>query len=176
MQEPQVILVDQYDQEIGAMGKLQAHVEGKLHRAFSIFLFNENGDLILQQRALSKYHSGGLWTNTCCSHPAPGEFIEDAVQRRLQEELGINAPVDRVGEVLYKAKFGNGLTEHEYDYVFVGQYSGSFAPNAEEVEQLKFISINDLEKWLEDQPEDFTAWFPLCLDIVKRNLETKAIA
>ena len=121
MKEPKVILVDKNDHQIGTMGKLQAHVEGKLHRAFSVFLFNNEGELILQQRALSKYHSGGLWTNTCCSHPSPNEDLKDAVNRRLEEELNLkNIETIEIGSVLYKAEFGNGLTEHEYDYVFIG--------------------------------------------------------
>ncbi|AZQ61598.1 isopentenyl-diphosphate Delta-isomerase [Flammeovirga pectinis] len=174
----EVILVDKQDNPIGKMEKLQAHVEGLLHRAFSIFIFNENGDLLLQQRALSKYHSGGLWTNSCCSHPRVNETLSFATERRLQEELGFTTQVIEIDSILYKAAFGNGLTEHEFDYIFIGEYNGLVDFNPEEVEQVKFISRKDLDQWLIDQPSDFTAWFPLCWEKVKNELDknSRAIA
>ncbi|MBB3698973.1 isopentenyl-diphosphate Delta-isomerase [Flammeovirga yaeyamensis] len=171
--EPKVILVDEQDNEVGTMGKQLAHVEGVLHRAFSVFLFNKKGELLLQQRALSKYHSGGLWTNTCCSHPMPNEDLNVAVKRRLVEELGITADTTAIGSVLYKAEFGNGLIEHEYDHVFIGEYDGHPTINKEEVETVKYISLEDLDDWLANKPNDFTAWFPLCLDIVKQEIQSK---
>ncbi|OHX65850.1 isopentenyl-diphosphate Delta-isomerase [Flammeovirga pacifica] len=171
--EPKVILVDKKDNEIGAMGKQLAHIEGVLHRAFSVFLFNAKGELLLQQRALTKYHSGGLWTNTCCSHPSPGESLESAVPRRLNEELGIQSETIHVGHVLYKAEFGNGLIEHEYDHVFIGNFDGDVHINKEEVEAIKYVSLEELDQWLKNKPNDFTAWFPLCLDIVKQEIQSK---
>lgn len=170
MKNNQVILVDRFDHEIGVMEKLQAHEEGKLHRAFSVFIFNEKEELLLQQRALSKYHSGGLWTNTCCSHPQPNEKTIDGAHRRLMEEMGFSTDVDWVGHVLYKAEFGNGLTEYEFDHVFLGYYDGEIHINPEEVETYKWVSINELESWIQEKPTDFTAWFGLCLEKVKEAL------
>lgn len=169
----QVILVDRDDREVGVMEKLQAHVEGKLHRAFSVFIFNEKDELLLQQRALSKYHSGGLWTNTCCSHPKPNEKTIDGARRRLIEEMGFSTDVDWVGHVLYQAEFGNGLIEHEFDHVFLGYHDGNININLDEVETYKWISIQELEEWIQNKPTDFTAWFGLCLEKVKQALHYK---
>ncbi|MBD0402685.1 isopentenyl-diphosphate Delta-isomerase [Flammeovirga sp. EKP202] len=178
MERNDVILVDKNDQQIGVMEKLQAHVEGKLHRAFSVFIFNNEGKLLLQQRALTKYHSGGLWTNTCCSHPKPGEEVHEGAHRRLVEEMGFNTEIEWVDHVLYKAAFGNGLIEHEYDHVFVGYYDGIIKPNPEEVESIRWIDIAELETWMKKKPSDFTAWFGLCLEKVKcyLNVKKQAIA
>lgn len=155
-----VILVDQHDQVIGEMEKMEAHVKGVLHRAFSVFLFNDAGELLLQQRAFSKYHSGGLWTNTCCSHPSPGEEVVEAALRRLKEELGIkDVDVEIVHHFVYKAEFENGLTEHEFDYVLKGNYNGDAILNNEEVESVKWISMRQLKDEINSDPDKFTFWF-----------------
>ncbi|HSU49504.1 MAG TPA: isopentenyl-diphosphate Delta-isomerase, partial [Segetibacter sp.] len=120
----EVILVNELDEQIGKMEKMEAHSKGLLHRAFSVFIFNDQGEMLLQQRAVSKYHSGGLWTNACCSHPRPEEATEDAALRRLQEELGFTVSLAKIFDFRYNASFTNGLTEHEFDHVFVGTYNG----------------------------------------------------
>ena len=125
----QVILVDIEDCEVGVMEKMEAHKHAQLHRAFSVFLFNKQGKMLLQQRAFSKYHSGGLWTNACCSHPRPGESLESAVSRRLFEEMGIATPVTKAFDFIYQAELPNELVEHEFDHVFIGNYDGEVAPN-----------------------------------------------
>lgn len=155
-----VILVNQNDQVVGEMEKMEAHVKGVLHRAFSVFLFNDAGELLLQQRAFSKYHSGGLWTNTCCSHPAPGEEVVEAALRRLNQELGIqDVEVEIVHHFLYKAEFENGLTEHEFDYVLKGKYNGIPILNNEEVESVRWISMQQLRDEIDSDPDRFTFWF-----------------
>jgi isopentenyl-diphosphate Delta-isomerase len=155
-----VILVNQDDQVVGEMEKMEAHVKGVLHRAFSVFLFNDAGELLLQQRAFSKYHSGGLWTNTCCSHPAPGEEVVEAALRRLNQELGIqDVEVEIVHHFLYKAEFENGLTEHEFDYVLKGKYNGVPILNNEEVESVRWISMQQLRDEIISDPDRFTFWF-----------------
>jgi isopentenyl-diphosphate delta-isomerase len=155
-----VILVNQDDQVVGEMEKMEAHVKGVLHRAFSVFLINDAGELLLQQRAFSKYHSGGLWTNTCCSHPAPGEEVVEAALRRLNQELGIqDVEVEIVHHFLYKAEFENGLTEHEYDYVLKGKYNGIPILNNEEVESVRWISMQQLRDEIDSDPDRFTFWF-----------------
>jgi isopentenyl-diphosphate delta-isomerase len=155
-----VILVNQDDQVVGEMEKMEAHVKGVLHRAFSVFLFNDTGELLLQQRAFSKYHSGGLWTNTCCSHPAPGEEVVEAALRRLNQELGIqDVEVEIVHHFLYKAEFENGLTEHEFDYVLKGKYNGIPILNNEEVESVRWISMQQLRDEIDSDPDRFTFWF-----------------
>ena len=124
MENDKVILVNEHDDMVGIMDKMEAHQQGLLHRAFSIFIFNTKGEMLLQQRAFSKYHSGGLWTNACCSHPLPGEKTEDAAQRRLKEEIGFETSLEKIFDFVYKAAFENGLTEHEFDHVFAGEYEG----------------------------------------------------
>lgn len=156
--EPKVILVDSNDQEIGSMNKLEAHEKGALHRAFSIFLFDENDFLLLQQRALHKYHSPGLWTNTCCSHQSPGQSNTQAAEIRLQEELGINAHVYDVFSFEYRTYFDNGLIEHEYDHVLVGRFTGVPNPNPEEVSNYQWITMPQLLAEIETTPEKYTYW------------------
>ncbi|MCA9733520.1 MAG: isopentenyl-diphosphate Delta-isomerase [Deferribacteres bacterium] len=158
-----VILVDENDQQIGVEEKLSAHQSGKLHRAFSILLFNKNGELLLQQRALEKYHSPGLWTNTCCSHPRPGETNDAAAQRRLFEELGIQCKMDEIFDFIYKTSFDDGLFEHELDHVFVGEYTGDVAPNPEEVMAVRWQSLKNLYEEVNAHPERFTVWFKIML-------------
>lgn len=162
----QVILVDASDNEIGTEEKIAAHRAGKLHRAFSVFVFNSRGQMLLQKRALGKYHSGGLWTNACCSHPRPGELNVAAARRRLKEEMGFDCPLRKVHSFVYRAPYDNGLTEHEYDHVFVGQFDGIPKPDLAEVEEWKWVDIVWLMHDIEARPEKYTAWFKVCLEKV----------
>lgn len=155
----QVILVDVHDRQTGVMEKIDAHRKGVLHRAFSIFIFNSRGEMLLQQRAASKYHSGGLWTNACCSHPAPGEETETAAQRRLKEELGFETPVEKAFDFVYQAGFDNGLMEHEFDHVFTGQYDGEVIANPAEVMDICYRSITAIRDSIEKEPGLYTSWF-----------------
>jgi len=159
----EVILVDEADNQIGTAEKLQAHKEGKLHRCFSAFVFNSEGKLLLQQRAKSKYHSGGLWSNTCCSHPRPGEAVEAAAHRRLKEELGFDCPLKEAFTFIYKTKFDNGLFEHEFDHVFIGKFDGSPIPNPEEVESWTWVSLAELKKDIKENPENYTYWLKVSI-------------
>jgi isopentenyl-diphosphate delta-isomerase len=156
-----VITVDENDVPTGAMDKMEAHEKGVLHRAFSIFLLNDNNELLLQQRADSKYHSGGLWTNTCCSHPMPGEDISIAAVRRLQEEMGITSQLKNVFYFTYKADVGRGLTEHEFDYVFMGTHNGGCSPDPAEVRDYKYLSLDKVAEWIALEPEKFTEWMKI---------------
>lgn len=164
--EEKIILVDKSDMEIGSMEKMKAHVEGRLHRAFSIFIFNSKGEIMLHQRALHKYHSGGLWTNTCCSHPRSGETLDVAVHRRLQEEMGFDCEIKEVKTFLYHAELDNNLIEHELDHVFIGYHDGEPSPNKKEVENWKWISAEELRKELIEAPEEFTYWFKVSIEDV----------
>jgi isopentenyl-diphosphate Delta-isomerase len=159
----QVILVDKYDNEIGLMEKLAAHEKGLLHRAFSVLIFNSKGEILLQKRADCKYHSAGLWTNTCCSHPQANESIEEASRRRLMEEMGIDLQPFFAFKFLYKVQLDNGLTEHELDHVFFGLYDG--IPNLNELEasDWKFMKVDDLKQEMINQPNQFTHWFKLIM-------------
>ncbi|MFZ9190033.1 MAG: isopentenyl-diphosphate Delta-isomerase [Schleiferiaceae bacterium] len=160
-----VILVNSADEPIGRMEKLAAHERGLLHRAFSVFLFNERGETLLQQRAAGKYHSPLLWTNSCCSHQREGESNLEAATRRLGEELGVDSiKLSNLRDsfhFIYRAEFDNGLTEHELDHVILGTYTGSFELNREEVEAIRWISMAELAHEMEAQPEHFTAWFQI---------------
>jgi isopentenyl-diphosphate delta-isomerase len=158
-----VVLVDSQDNEVGIMEKLEAHEKGLLHRAFSIFLFNSKGEMLLQQRALSKYHSPGLWTNACCSHPAPNETTLEAGKRRLQEELGLSTVLVEAFKFEYRAKFDNSLTEHELDHVLVG-YTDDFPQlNLDEAQDYRWVRWADLLSEMVLYPEKFTVWFKLIL-------------
>lgn len=159
--EQQVILVNEKDEQTGVAGKMEAHEKSLLHRAFSVFIFNSHGEMLLQQRAKEKYHSGGLWTNACCSHPAPGEEVSDAAQRRLQEEMGFTIPLVKVFDFIYKAAFDNGLTEHEFDHVFTGEYEGEINFCREEVMNYAYLSMSAIRQSLQQHPERYTAWFRL---------------
>ncbi len=154
-----VILVDPHDKEIGTSEKLQAHKDGKLHRAFSIFVFNKNGEMLIQRRALTKYHCGGLWANTCCGHPRPGEKLDAAAHRRIKEELGFDCPMREQLHYTYKTSFENGLTEHEYLHVFVGQFDGTPKLNAEEVSEIKWVSVDEIKQELKQHPKHYAFWF-----------------
>lgn len=160
----EVILVNEEDQVLGTMEKMEAHEKALLHRAFSVFVFNDKNELMLQQRALHKYHSPGLWTNTCCSHQRMGETDEAAARRRLQEEMGFVCDVEELFSFVYKAEFENGLTEHEFDHVFVGRYDHTPSINEDEVADWRWISLEDLHKEMKDRPEDFTAWFKIIFE------------
>ena len=159
MSQLDVILVDEQDQPVGVMEKMEAHRKAVLHRAFSVFIFNQKGEMLLQQRAISKYHSGGLWTNACCSHPYPDELTEDAAARRLKEELGFDASLEKLFSFTYKAAFDNGLTEHEYDHVFAGIYEGPIVPDPAEVQDYCYKSLESIKHSLESHPAKYTAWF-----------------
>lgn len=169
---PNVILVDADDQPIGEMEKLVAHQKGALHRAFSVFIFSndENPRLLLQQRAKQKYHAGGLWTNTCCSHPSPEECLEQAAANRLQFEMGISADLHPVGSFLYRAEFENGLVEHEFDHVFIGfmDRDQRIPFNKDEVSDYQWIDLEALEEWYADHPELFTPWFKQAYEIAQQ--------
>ena len=165
-----VILVDKNNNELGLMEKHEAHEKALLHRAFSVFIFNPEGKLLLQQRALSKYHSGGLWTNTCCSHPRANESTMDAAHRRLNEEMGFDCELTERFHFLYQTPFENGLSEHELDFVFSGIYNGDPKPNPDEVCNYRWISLPDLDKEILDYPERFTIWFKIILEKYKAHL------
>jgi isopentenyl-diphosphate delta-isomerase len=161
-----VVLVDEYDNDIGVMEKLEAHHKGLLHRAFSIFIFNDKKELLLQQRAVSKYHSGGLWTNTCCSHPRPNETIKDAANRRLFEEMGMTCDLVVKNSFIYKSPFENGLTEHELDYVLIGYSNQNPNINEQEVEHYKWMTISDIKTDIHHNPSHYTSWFKIALEKV----------
>lgn len=157
--EQHIVLVNDRDEEIGNMGKMEVHRLGLLHRAFSVFVFNTRGEMLLQQRALKKYHSPGLWTNTCCSHPYPGENVERAALRRLSEEMGFSTALQPLFSFIYRAEFTNGLIEHEYDHVFVGSYEGPVVPDPEEVNDYCFKTLSEIEHSLLTHPDKYTPWF-----------------
>jgi len=164
MIEEQVILVDENDNQIGLMPKMEAHEKAQLHRAFSVFVFNDDKELMLQQRAASKYHSPLLWTNTCCSHQRDGETSLEAGKRRLQEEMGFVCELEEVFSFLYKAEFDNGLTEHELDHVMIGSYNDNPEINREEVEAYKWMKLIDVKTDIEERPENYTAWFKIIFE------------
>jgi len=161
MEEEQVILVNENDEQIGLMPKLEAHQKAVLHRAFSVFIFNEKAELLLQKRAASKYHSPNLWTNTCCSHQRAGETNIEAGKRRLQEEMGFTCDLKEVFSFVYKAPFDNGLTEHELDHVMVGFFKDAPEINKEEVDSYKWMNLEDVRNDLEKHPEVYTEWFKI---------------
>ena len=166
-----VILVDKDDTPQGTMEKMEAHEKGVLHRAFSVFIFNSNGEMLLQQRAFSKYHSGGLWTNTCCSHPREGEATIEAAHRRLQEEMGFDCEIKKAFDFIYKKELDKGLTEHELDHVFIGEFEGEFCFNPEEVNAVVYMPVKDVLNEVEQAPENYTEWFKICLsEVIKRLL------
>jgi len=167
-----VILVNKKDKKIGEKEKLKAHREGKLHRAFSIFIFNKKGEILLQKRAKRKYHSGGLWSNSCCSHPRPGENIFLAVKRRLKEEMGIETKLKRIFKIHYKAKVGN-LIENEIDHVFVGYFDGNPKINKREAEDFRWEKIDNVLKDLKENPQKYTIWFKIILPKLIKKLKLK---
>lgn len=175
MREEEVILVDENDHPIGIMPKLKAHLEGELHRAFSVFIFNSSGALLLQQRALDKYHSAGKWTNTCCSHPRPGELTADAAKRRLKEEMGMECELRPVFSFAYRAEVENELVENEYDHVYFGSSDTLPIPNPVEVADFKYISMEELELDLQNNKDVYTEWLKICFDQVMRQYRKMSI-
>ncbi|MBI2279291.1 MAG: isopentenyl-diphosphate Delta-isomerase [Bacteroidetes bacterium] len=170
MVEPHVILVDEKDNVLGTLPKLEAHAKGLLHRAISVFLFDYEGNWIIQQRALNKYHSAGLWTNTCCSHPYYNETVIEAANRRLMEEMGMNCELNFVFKLLYRAELDNELVEHELDHVFVGFTTQLPVLNRDEVSEWRKLSFFDIDKEIQLYPERYTEWFKLMYKKVNLHL------
>jgi len=162
--QEQVVLVDENDREIGLAEKLAAHLEAKMHRAFSIFVFNSQGELMLQKRAKQKYHSGGLWTNTCCSHPRPNEPLAQAAHRRLREEMGFSCPLREKFNFKYQVEFNNGLTENEYDHVFTGNYDGEPKINPAEADSWKWMNLADLKQDIKNNPDIYSHWLKIAIN------------
>lgn len=168
----QVIVVDSRNRELGVMDKTEAHKLGVLHRALSVFIFNSKGEMLIHRRAMGKYHSSGLWSNTCCSHPRPGEAVADAANRRLKEEMGVSASLTEVFEFIYKADLGNGLYEHEADHVFIGTTDEEANPDASEVMEWKWMDVTAISNDMDANPTNYTIWFQLIFkDVVKRMKE-----
>lgn len=168
--EEQVVLISENDEVLGLMEKMQAHENGILHRAFSVFLFNDKGEMLLQKRAADKYHSPNQWTNACCSHPRSGETYMEAANRRLKEELGIETELTPKFHFIYKADVGGNLWEHELDHVFIGNYQEDFDLNKDEVAEIRYISMEDLDREIRENPENFTEWFKIILEEYKHHL------
>ena len=171
MNTEKVILVDKDDLAIGEMEKMEAHEKAVLHRAFSIFVFNGQNKLMLQQRALDKYHSPGLWTNTCCSHPRPGETVLNAGHRRLVEEMGFDCEIEKIFDFIYKAELDQGLAEHEFDHVFFGQYDSQPNINPKEVASWKWMKMEDIAGDMKENPESYTIWFRIAFEKVFEHLQ-----
>jgi len=167
MNKVQVILVDENDRQHGFMEKMEAHEKALLHRAFSVFVFNAKGEMLLQQRAFNKYHSGGLWTNACCSHPQPGEETLSAAKRRLKEETGLEIPLQKIFDFVYKAAFENGLTEYEFDHVFAGEYNGKIKFNTDEIMDVCYKDMDVIRLELRSHPHHYTSWFLLAFPKVE---------
>lgn len=168
--EEQVVVVSENDEILGLMEKMNAHENGILHRAFSVYLFNNKGEMLLQKRASGKYHSPNQWTNAVCSHPKINETYLEGAQRRLNEELGITADLTEKFSFIYKADVGQNLWEHELDHVFTGNYEGNFALNEEEVSEIRYISMQQLDEEMNANPEKFTEWFKIILKEYKDHL------
>ncbi|MDO6492618.1 MAG: isopentenyl-diphosphate Delta-isomerase [Cellulophaga sp.] len=164
MIEEQVILVNEQDEQVGTMGKMEAHEKALLHRAFSVFVMNDKGETMLQQRASEKYHSPLLWTNTCCSHQRVGESNLEAGKRRLQEEMGFVTELKELFSFIYKAPFDNGLTEHELDHVMIGKFNAEPNINKEEVQDWKWMALDDIKKDISNNPKNYTEWFKIIFD------------
>ena len=179
MEETQVILVDELDRPLGTAGKMEAHEKGQLHRAFSIFIFNAKGEMLLQRRAKNKYHSGGLWSNACCSHPQPGQDTRSVAEQRLQEEMGFVTPLEKIYDFVYKTEFENGLTEFEFDHVFAGEYDGKILLNQEEADDYGYKEVKEIGESLKAYPKKYTAWFHLAFPRIEewwwRRYKTEAV-
>ncbi len=171
MKEPQVVLVDINDNELGFMGKMEAHRKALLHRAISVFIFNSNGEWLIQQRAADKYHSGGLWTNTCCSHPLPGESNIDAANRCLIEEIGVDCILSEIFSFIYNEELDNELTEHELDHVFYGYSDQLPLINSNEVMNYRYINYSDLKNEILRNPDQYTVWFKKVFEQVNHRIE-----
>ena len=161
-----IVLVNKKNRTIGAEEKMKAHLSGKLHRAFSVLLFNKEGEILIQRRAKSKYHSPGLWTNTCCSHPRPREEVKLAAQRRLKEEMGVNCKLKEAFSFIYKAKVGD-LVEHEFDHVFLGKFDRNPKPDKKEVADWRWVKLRDLEADIKKNPKKYTPWFKIIIRKIK---------
>ncbi|WP_163323272.1 isopentenyl-diphosphate Delta-isomerase [Draconibacterium mangrovi] len=168
-----VILVDENDKVLGEMEKMEAHLKGLLHRAISVFIVNSKGEWLIHQRAFNKYHSNGLWTNTCCSHPYPEETSFDAANRRLMQEMGMTAPLQEIFAFIYKEELDNQLTEHELDRVFIGFCDEKPEPNADEVSNWKYINFEELKKDVKNNPENYTVWFKKIYERVEEHLKVE---
>lgn len=168
-----VILVDSKDNSLGKMEKMEAHRSGNLHRAFSVFVYNDIGEMMLQRRAFSKYHSPGLWTNACCSHPKPEESTIDAAHRRLMEEMGFDCKLEEIFSFIYKAEVGNELTEHEFDHVFTGKWNKPPELNSEEADDWKFMPIDAIRKDMIQNPSNYTVWFRIAFAEIENYLTQK---
>lgn len=166
-----LILVDVFDNPIGTADKQRAHTVPLLHRAFSVFLINDRGELLLQKRASGKYHSGGLWANACCSHPRIGEETIPSAEARLMEELGVTCPLREIGCFVYLHRFHDALYEYEYDHVLIGRHCGPFTPDSEEIEELRWVTPAQLTEELRTTPEHFASWFLTAAPMVLRFLE-----
>lgn len=166
MNKEEVILVNESDQAVGVMEKLEAHEKGVLHRAFSVFIFNTKGEMLLQRRAMDKYHSAGLWTNACCSHPRPGEDTLQAANRRLKEEMGISAWLSHKTSFTYRTEFDNGLTEHEFDHVYTGTIDTDPVINRAEVMEFAWRSVQEVKDSIQKAPENYTSWFRIAMEKV----------
>lgn len=164
----EVVLVNEKDEVLGTMEKIKAHREGLLHRAFSVIIFNEKGEMLIHKRAAGKYHCGGLWTNACCSHPRLNEEPIDAAKRRLIEEMGFTCDLRYIDSFIYKVTFDNGLTEHEFDHLFMGNYNDTPAPNPDEVEEWKYVSMENIKKDVASNPKMYTFWFR---DIITKHID-----
>ncbi len=167
-----VILVDEMDGEIGRMEKMEVHKKALLHRAFSVFIFNDKGEMLIQKRALNKYHSAGLWTNACCSHPQPGDETLVAAAKRLQEEMGFTTNLVKAFDFIYKAPFDNGLTEYEFDHVFVGTYQGKIVANPDEVADFCYMSLDAIKNSMESHADKYTVWFQIAFPEVHKYIAT----
>ena len=162
-----VILVDAHDSPVGQMEKMEAHLKGELHRALSVIVFKCNGEIVLQQRAFSKYHTPGLWSNTACSHPRPGEDSLEAATRRLQEEMGFTTQLEKSFDFIYKAHFDNGLIEHEFDHVFFGTFDGDPVVNTHEANDFKWVKPGELMEDMRSSPELYTVWFRIIMEKIE---------
>jgi isopentenyl-diphosphate delta-isomerase len=169
-----VIIVNEKDEWLGTMEKIKAHKEGVLHRALSIFVLNDKQELLLQQRAENKYHSGGLWSNTCCSHPAPGESTEAAAHRRLKEEMGFDCPLEQIFTFRYNSNVSDGLIENEIDHIYFGYYNDAIYVSQQEVSAYKFLSLEKIQEWIKAEPQLFTKWFHLAFSKFMEHLTAVA--
>jgi isopentenyl-diphosphate delta-isomerase len=170
-----VIVVNENDEWLGTMEKMKAHKDGILHRAFSVFVLNNNNELLIQQRATTKYHSAGLWSNTCCSHPIPDESTMAGAHRRLREEMGFDCPLKELFTLRYKAQVDKGLIENEYDHIYFGYYDEAIHINPDEVSAFKYIPIDELEQWMTNAPALFTPWLHLAFPKIKAYVSTQQV-
>lgn len=170
-QKDHVILVNERDEWIGTMEKMAAHEAGALHRAFSIFVLNDKHEMLIQQRADGKYHSAGLWSNTCCSHPFPGESTIDGAHRRLKEEMGFDCRLRPLFQLRYRSEVGNGLVENEFDHIYIGNYNGPVTISPEEVRDYRFLPLGALNEWIRTEPTLFTQWFLIAMPQFLKNLK-----